>query len=51
METPIWNGKQNSLTGPITTGSIEKRAPGEVDITKRMSLKVFLRSKIILSLR
>ena len=24
---PIWNGKQNSLTGPVITGSFEKRAP------------------------
>ena len=28
FETPIWNGKQNSLTGPVITGSFEKRAPG-----------------------
>ena len=28
FETPIWNGKQNSLTGPEITGSFEKRAPG-----------------------
>ena len=27
FETPIWNGKQNSLTGPVITGSFEKRAP------------------------
>ena len=27
FQTPIWNGKQNSLTGPIITGSFEKRAP------------------------
>ena len=26
--TPILNGKQNSLTGPVITGSFEKRAPG-----------------------
>ena len=25
--TLIWNGKQNSLTGPVITGSFEKRAP------------------------
>ena len=25
-ETPIWNGKQNSLTGPVITGSFEKWA-------------------------
>ena len=29
IETPIWNGKQNSLTGPVITGSFEKQAPGE----------------------
>ena len=29
FETLIWNGKQNSLTGPVITGSFEKRAPGE----------------------
>ena len=28
FEIPIWNGKQNSLTGPVITGSFEKRAPG-----------------------
>ena len=30
FETLIWNGKQNinSLTGPVITGSFEKRAPG-----------------------
>ena len=28
FETPIWNGKQNSLTGPVITGNCEKRAPG-----------------------
>ena len=28
FETPILNGKQNSLTGPVITGSFEKRAPG-----------------------
>ena len=28
FETPIWHGKQNSLTGPVITGSFEKRAPG-----------------------
>ena len=26
---PIWNGKQNSLTGPVITESFEKRAPGQ----------------------
>ena len=26
FETPIWNGKQKSLTGPVITGSFEKRA-------------------------
>ena len=26
-ETPTWNEKQNSLTGPVITGSFEKRAP------------------------
>ena len=30
FETLIWNGKQNSLTGPVITGSFEKRAPGSV---------------------
>ena len=28
FETPFRNGKQNSLTGPIITGSFEKRAHG-----------------------
>ena len=28
FETPVWNGKQNSLTGPVITGSFGKRAPG-----------------------
>ena len=28
METPVWNGKQNSLTGPVITGSFEEQAPG-----------------------
>lgn len=28
IETPLWSGKeQNSLTGPVMTGSFEKRAP------------------------
>ena len=26
----IWNEKQNSLTGPVITGSFEKRSPGPV---------------------
>ena len=26
FETSIWNGKQNSLTGPVITGSFQKRA-------------------------
>ena len=29
FETPILNGKQNTLTGPVITGSLEKRAPGK----------------------
>ena len=28
FETPIWNGKQNNLTGPVIIGSFEKSAPG-----------------------
>ena len=28
FETPIFNVKQNSLTGPVITGSFQKRAPG-----------------------
>ena len=28
FETPILNEKQNSLTGPVISGSFEKRAPG-----------------------
>ena len=35
FETPIWNGKQNSLTGPAITGSFEKRAPGRGDCVAR----------------
>ena len=27
FETPIWNGKQNILTGPVIIESFEKRAP------------------------
>ena len=30
FETPIWKGKQNSLTAPVITGSFEKRAPGHL---------------------
>ena len=26
FESSIWNGKQNSLTGPVITGNFEKRA-------------------------
>ena len=33
FETPICNGKQNSLTGPAITGSFEKRAPGTTPLT------------------
>ena len=34
FETPIWNGKQNNLTGPIITGSFEKRVPEPIrDLT------------------
>ena len=32
FETPIWNGKENSLTGPVITGSFEKRTPGPTRI-------------------
>ena len=28
FEIPIWNGKQDNLTGPVITGSFEKRATG-----------------------
>ena len=28
FETPVWNGKQNSLTGPVITGCFGKLAPG-----------------------
>ena len=28
FQTPLWNGKQNSLTGPVITRSFGKRAPG-----------------------
>ena len=33
FETPVWNGKQNSLTGPVITGSFEKRAPGHKNVS------------------
>ena len=39
FETPILNGKQNSLTGPVVTGSFEKRAPGHL----LFSLRAFTR--------
>ena len=34
FETPIWNGKQNSLTGPVITGSFEKQAPGPLKLLR-----------------
>ena len=39
-KTPIWNGKQNSLTGPVITGSFEKRAPG-VETQQNIELMTF----------
>ena len=48
FETPIWNGKQNNLKGPVITGSFEKRAPGlETDRSIRSSGARFSKPPVI----
>ena len=37
FEIPIWNGKQNSLTGPVITGNLEKRAPDYISGLARLA--------------
>ena len=40
FETPFWNGKQNSLTGPVITGSFEKQAPDHLVCKELKSAEV-----------
>ena len=48
FEIPIWNGKQNSLTGPVVTGSFEKRAPGTSEKITGARTKVFASEKFLI---
>ena len=46
FETPVWNGKQNSLTGPATIESFEKQASGFSVHLALLSLAPFLSANL-----